>query len=276
MSLHRGELFELEGRTAVVTGAGGFLGRTMCDVLLQNGASVIAVGRSAGIEERYAEWRAVHGDRVEAMQVDLDDDDARHALCDILGRRTIDVLVNNAFPMGSACGFNSPSGRLENLSANALSASLAGGIRWPLALMQAVGNGMRDRRAGSIINIASMYGVVSPSPHLYAETDFLNPAGYSIAKAGMLALTRYAASFWGADGVRVNSILPGPFSNTETITENSVPAESDFLRRLADRTALGRTGAPSELAGALLFLASDASSYVTGHALVVDGGWTIT
>jgi gluconate 5-dehydrogenase len=83
------------------------------------------------------------------------------------------------------------------------------------------------------------------------------------------------ASFWGRYGIRANAILPGPFSNTEETGPNTVRQGSNFLERLADRTTLGRTGRPDELAGALLFLASDAGSYVTGHALVVDGGWTI-
>jgi NAD(P)-dependent dehydrogenase (short-subunit alcohol dehydrogenase family) len=121
-----------------------------------------------------------------------------------------------------------------------------------------------------------MYGLVAPSPRLYEGTEFVNPPGYSAAKAAMLAVTRYLASFWGSYGVRANAIVPGPFSNTEDDGPNAVPANDPFLKRLGERTALGRVGRPAELAGALLFLASDASSYVTGQAVVVDGGWTIT
>jgi gluconate 5-dehydrogenase len=109
---------------------------------------------------------------------------------------------------------------------------------------------------------------------LYEGTNFMNPPGYSAAKAAMLAFTRYTASFWGPHGVRANAILPGPFSNTEDLGPNSV-RDNSFLERLSSRTCLNRFGRPEELAGALLFLASDASSYVTGHALTVDGGWTI-
>ena len=121
-----------------------------------------------------------------------------------------------------------------------------------------------------------MYAVVAPDPRLYEGTDFLNPPGYSAAKAATLSFTRYVASFWGRYGIRANAILPGPFSNTEDVTANSVDESDPFLDRLASRTSLGRRGRPDELAGALLFLASDASSYVTGHALIVDGGWTAT
>jgi gluconate 5-dehydrogenase len=121
-----------------------------------------------------------------------------------------------------------------------------------------------------------MYALVAPSPRLYEGTSFINPPGYSASKAALLALTRYVASFWGPYGVRSNAILPGPFSNTEQDGPNSVRQGDAFLERLKARTCLGRTGRPEELVGALLFLASDASSYVTGQALVVDGGWTVT
>ena len=135
---------------------------------------------------------------------------------------------------------------------------------------------MKAARRGSIVNVATMYAVVAPSPRLYEGTRFMNPPGYSAAKAGMLAFTRYVAAFWGQYGIRSNAILPGPFSNTEDAGSNSVNAGDPFLDRLKDRTCLGRIGHPSELVGALLFLASDASSYVTGQGLLVDGGWTTT
>jgi gluconate 5-dehydrogenase len=120
-----------------------------------------------------------------------------------------------------------------------------------------------------------MYAVVAPSPALYEGTAFINPPGYSASKAALLALTRYTASFWGRHGIRCNAILPGPFSNIEDTGQNSVKQNDFFLDRLKARTCLGRIGHPDELVGPLLFLASDASSYVTGHALMVEGGWTI-
>ena len=103
----------------------------------------------------------------------------------------------------------------------------------------------------------------------------MNPPGYSAAKAAMLAFTRYVASFWGEHGIRANAILPGPFSNTGGDSENSIAKDDPLIERLKFRTCLNRTGAPHELSGALLYLASDASSYMTGQALSVDGGWTI-
>jgi gluconate 5-dehydrogenase len=121
-----------------------------------------------------------------------------------------------------------------------------------------------------------MYAVVAPNPQLYEGTKFANPPGYSASKGGLLSFTRYVASYWGPHGVRANAILPGPFSNTEDAGPNAVQDSDSFVDRLKARTRLGRIGRPAELAGALIFLASDASSYVTGQSVVVDGGWTIT
>jgi gluconate 5-dehydrogenase len=133
---------------------------------------------------------------------------------------------------------------------------------------------MKAQNGGSIINICTMYAVVAPSPDLYEGTDFLNPPGYSASKAAMLGFTRYVASYWGKYSVRANAILPGPFSNTDYAGANSVQPDSPFIERLKSRTCLKRVGRPHELAGALLFLASDASSFMTGQPVIVDGGWT--
>jgi gluconate 5-dehydrogenase len=278
VSLRAQDLFSLEGRTAVLTGAAGFLGRTMGEALLANGARVIALGRSERLDEVVADWRARHGEATAvAHRVDMYDCEAFTATLErIAAEEQVDVLVNNAHEMGPATGFNVEEGRLEHADIDAWARNLTGGIVWAAMTTKHLGAGMCARRAGSIVNISSMYGVVAPSPRLYEGTDFVNPPGYSSAKAGMLGLTRYVASFWGGYGVRCNAMLPGPFSNVEDEGPNTVAGDDPFLARLAERTCLGRVGSPDELAGALVFLTSDASSYVTGHTLLVDGGWTTT
>jgi gluconate 5-dehydrogenase len=188
---------------------------------------------------------------------------------------SIDILVNNAHELGLATGFNIPGGSLENSTFDQWQRNLHGGVYWAVQTTQRFGAKMKEQRRGSIINIATMYASVAPRPDLYAGTSSLNPPGYSASKAALVAFTRYTASFWGRDGIRANCISPGPFSNTEDVAgQNSVPEDSDFVRRLKSYTVLGRIGQPRELCGALLFLASEASSYVTGQNLGVDGGWT--
>jgi NAD(P)-dependent dehydrogenase (short-subunit alcohol dehydrogenase family) len=270
-------LFSVRGKTALVTGASGFLGRTLSETLLANGARVFALARSDRLAREAKGWSDRYGeDCVEIRQVDMYDLDAFRATLEAITTETpVDILVNNAHEMDAPTGFGSPLGTLDAAPVEQWMKNLTGGVLWPALATQLIGGGMRQRTGGTIINIASMYAVVAPNPRLYEGTSFSNPPGYSAAKAGMLALTRYTASFWGAFGVRANAILPGPFSNLQD-GPNSVGRDDPFVRRLEERTLLRRLGSPHELAGTLLYLASDASSYVTGQALIVDGGWTAT
>lgn len=279
-NLQAAELFNLTGKKALITGASGFLGRTMAHTLIANGARIIAIGSSDRFDAFCQAMRQQpeNAERFVSYQVNLEDHDAlARTLEDLVAvEGYIEIAINNAHVLGAKTGFNGVAGSLENATLVQIEASLAGGVIWPLLISQALGRKMREHGRGSIINIASMYALLAPNPQLYENTSFLNPPGYSAAKAAMLALTRYVASFWGPYGVRCNAILPGAFPNLETKTENSVSEGSFFVDRLAERTCLRRVGRPTDLAGALLFLASEASSYVTGQALQVDGGWTIT
>ena len=277
--LSRSALFSLEGRTAVLTGASGFLGATMAEALLENGARVILLGRSERLNERAFVWSQRYGEEhVEAHRVNMYDLQALGDVLDQLAQQeqSVDIIVNNAHELGAATGFNVPEGSLEHSEMQQWNLHFMGGVYWPVTTIQRLLPALRQSKSASIINISTMYAVVAPSPHLYAGTDKLNPPGYSASKAAMLALTRYAASFLGEEGIRANAILPGPFSNTGGNTENSVAEDDPFLQRLRDRTCLGRLGRPEELAGALLYLASDASRFMTGQSLIVDGGWTVT
>jgi gluconate 5-dehydrogenase len=276
VGLDAGSLFSLQGKTVFLTGATGFLGRTFARALLSNGARLIAVGRSVRLAQLTEEWSTEFGpDRVRTHQLDMYDLAALSALLDeIAAEESVDVIVNTAYELGPNTGFNTPTGSIESASFDQWQRHFTSGVYWPALIVQKLGQGMVARGKGSIVNISTMYAVVAPDPRLYEGTDFLNPPGYSAAKAATLAFTRYVASFWGGHGIRSNAILPGPFSNTEEAGDNSVDKGDPFLARLSARTSLRRPGRPEELAGALLFLASDASSYVTGQSLVVDGGWT--
>jgi gluconate 5-dehydrogenase len=271
-------LFSLDGKTVVLTGASGFLGRTFALALLVNGARVIALGRSERVCSEAKEWANQFGaDRIAVHQIDMYDAPALDDLCRTIAEREkrIDVLVNNAHELGPATGFNVPEGSLENSTFDHWQRNLHGGVYWAVQTTQRLGTKMKAQKSGSIVNIATMYASVAPRPELYEGTASLNPPGYSAAKAALVAFTRYTASFWGSEGVRANCISPGPFSNTEDVQgQNSVTEDSVLVNRLKKNTVLNRIGRPIELCGALLFLASDASAYVTGQNLCVDGGWT--
>ena len=276
--LKSSELFSIEGKTVVLTGASGFLGRTFVRTLLANGARVIALGRSERLQEEAKGWANEFGaDKISAQRIDMYDTQALNALLDSIAaqEKSIDVLINNAHELGAGTGFNVPEGSLDSATMETWMRNLTGGVYWAVQTTQKLGAKMKQQGSGSIINISTMYALVAPRPQLYEGTDFINPPGYSASKAALLSFTRYVASFWGPHGIRANAILPGPFSNTEDAGgANAVQQDSPFLQRLKEYTCLGRVGRPNELSGALLFLASDASSFMTGQAVVVDGGWT--
>jgi NAD(P)-dependent dehydrogenase (short-subunit alcohol dehydrogenase family) len=279
VNLDRDSLFSLQGKTAVLTGASGFLGRTLTEALLTNGARVVVLGRSERLEVEAKKWSERFGaERIRPFRTDMYDLARVHECFDTIAaeEERVDILVNNAHEIGPKAGFNVPDGSLEESSYDQWMRNLTGGVYWAALSVQKLGKRMVETQSGSIINISTMYAVVAPSPQLYVGTKFMNPPGYSASKAALLSFTRYVAAFWGQHGIRANAILPGPFSNTEEKGPNTVEKDDPFIEKLKARTCLGRTGRPRELAGALLFLASDASSYMTGQGLLVDGGWTVT
>ena len=270
-------LFSLEGKTAIVTGAAGYLGSTFTETLLAAGAKVDIYGRGQQMFD-YKEFliKKYGESKVDFHKVDLyDEKKYRSALKDSIEKnKTIDILINNAYEFSKLTGFNDDSGRMENISKKQWIRSLECGVYWAALSIQIVGEKMISQGFGNIINISSMYGIVSPDPVLYKGSSAFNPPAYSSSKAALLALTRYTASFYGSNGVRCNSLAPGAFPNVDTNAYNS--PDEKILNRLASRTALKRYGHPSDLVGPLLFLASDESKYMTGQVLVIDGGWTIT
>lgn len=269
-------LFSLAGKRAVVTGAAGYLGRVFSEALLDARAGVVLMGRGDKLGKEAARLRLIYTNQsIEAVSVDFCDAEAfRRALQKSAEGSSIDILVNNAFEFSRETGFNDPSGRMETISKNQWMRALESGVYWHALASQVIAEHMAARGGGSIINISSMYALVSPDPALYEGTAIFNPPTYGAAKAALLALTRYIAAFYGKHRVRCNALLPGAFPNLGEDSYNA-PKNDEFLQRLSDRTVLGRYGEPQDLKGAIVFLASDAARYVTGQCLSVDGGWTI-
>jgi len=266
------ELFSLKGKTAVLTGAGGFFGRYFTRALLEQGAKVILIGLSPKTQKFFSQE---FENRYQSFFVDLyNREAAKECYEKILDANRVDILVNNAFDFSAKTGFNTEAGKLENATFEQLQASFESGIYWAIQTMQVFGYAMKKQGGGSIINICSMYGIVAPSPDLYEGTDKFNPPGYSMAKAGLLQFTRYSASFLSPE-VRVNAISPGAIPNTESQSHNAITKDNPVLERLSKKILLKRMGRPKDLVGALVFLASDASSYITGQNIIIDGGLTV-
>jgi NAD(P)-dependent dehydrogenase (short-subunit alcohol dehydrogenase family) len=245
------DLFSLAGRTAVVTGASSGLGARFATVLAEAGATVYAAAR------RIDRLRAL-GPGIHAIGCDVAVERDRIRLAETVFAETgrLDVLVNNAGVPGMA--------QAEKESADDFAEVLAVNLVAPFHLARLMVEG-RDPggTSVSIINVASILGLVSTAP--------MGGAGYAASKAGLIGLTRELAGQWGAGGVRVNALAPGWFRSEMT---GDLFADERSSRWVDRNTMLARGGESGELDGALLFLASDASSYYTGQVLVVDGGWT--
>ncbi len=256
-------LFRLDGRIAFVSGAAGHLGRAMSLALAEAGAHVILNGRNAGRIEGFAAEMKEAGHSVETAAFDMGDLAAVRAF--FAARARLDILVNNAVSMSPA--------PFDSLDAAAFEVTYRSSVVAAFEAVRAARPGLRAAVAAagdaSVVNIASMYGVVAPDSRIYARAEQVSPAHYGPAKAALLQLTRHLAAELGPDRIRINALVPGPFPRAEVRV-----ADPEFAARLAGRTMLGRTGGPEEIGGPLLFLASPAASFVTGAALTIDGGWT--
>lgn len=256
------DLFNLSGKVAVVTGGAGFLGEAICEGLAESGANVAIVSRDLAKCRKLADRLTLaYGVKTYAGLLDISKEaSVKKCFAQISKKMSgLDILVNNAY-FGS-------SGSIEEMSEQAWQKGMEGTINGVWRCTKGVLPHFIS--GGVIINIASMYGLVSPDPRIYGEDMSLaNPPNYGSGKAAILQFTRYAAVHLAPRQIRVNSISPGAFPGGEA------GANRDFMVRLKNKIPLGRTGKPDELKGAVVFLAADASAYVTGANIVVDGGWT--
>jgi NAD(P)-dependent dehydrogenase (short-subunit alcohol dehydrogenase family) len=257
------DLFRLDGRVAFVSGAAGHLGSAMARVLVEVGAHVVLNGRNENRVRDFAGALKSAGHSVECAAFDVSDIEAVRKYFG--GLKRLDILVNNAISMTPK-----PRVALEPQDfAQTFQSSVVASFESVRAALPALRAGVAAAGEASVINVASMYGVVSPDSRIYAKPEQASPFHYGPAKAALMQLTRHLAAELGPEKIRVNSLVPGPFPRAEVAQTD--PA---FAERLAARTMLGRTGSSREIAGPLLFLASAASSFVTGSAITVDGGWT--
>jgi gluconate 5-dehydrogenase len=257
MAKHIRELFDLTGKIAIVTGGSRGIGKEMAEGLAEAGASIMLCARRAEwLDETLEEFRA-KGFRTEGKLADVSRaDDVRSVVDETMAKfGEIDILVNNA---GISWGAMPEEMSLEQWQ-KVLDVNLTGCF----LMAQAVGREMLKRESGSIINIASIAGITSS-----ANGPFY--AGYVASKAGLIGLTRELAASWGRKGIRVNAIAPGFFRSR--LADAVIDIYEGSIR---ENNAIPRIGAEGELKGAAVFLASEASSYITGQTIVVDGGMTI-
>jgi NAD(P)-dependent dehydrogenase (short-subunit alcohol dehydrogenase family) len=254
------DLFRLDGKVALVTGGAGIYGAHVVRALAESGAHVVAASRDLRKCEDLADALRAERLSVDAGELDLTSEASICALRNELISRhgRLDVLVNNA--VGRA------GGDLRHTTAAEWEQTMKVNSTGLFLSCQLFSEPMQRNRSGSIVNIASIYGMVGPDFSIYEGTKLTNPVNYAFAKGGMINLTRYLASFLAPCNVRVNCLSPGGFRTQDTPEE--------FVPNYVRRTPMGRMAEPDDIKGPVVFLASEASRYVTGQNLAVDGGWT--
>jgi NAD(P)-dependent dehydrogenase (short-subunit alcohol dehydrogenase family) len=258
-------MMDMTGRRALITGGAGHLGRTMADSLAELGAEVVLVDVAGAPTQAIADDIAGRrGATVTALDCDLEDADARAAMVGRFAPGGLSVLVNNAAFVGTSglTGWSEPfSGQSVETWRRALEVNLTAGFH----LCQLFAPVLKDGPGGSIINIASIYGQWGPDYALYEGTAMANPAAYGASKAGLIQFTRWLSTTL-APQVRANVISPGGIARGQP---------ESFVERYTARTPLRRMATEEDFRGAVAFLASDASAYVTGQVVCVDGGWGV-
>lgn len=267
------ERFRLDNRVAVVTGGAGLLGQQFCHALAQAGATVVVADRHPEATREVTSALSQSTDLPAlAVEVDVKDpqsvDELRRT---VLGHFDhIDILINSAAinDRFDAAPHAAPS-RFEDYPLQLWQEQIQVNLTGTFLTCQSLGSQMAKQGGGSIINIGSTYGLVAPDQRIYQNPDgsqpFFKSAGYAASKGGVVMLTRFVATYWGQQGVRANVICPGG------VAQQQAP---HFVSQYASRTPLGRMAQPEEITGAAVFLASEASAYMTGAVLSVDGGWT--
>ena len=255
------QLFDLTGRVALITGASGYLGSALAAALAEAGCRVIAGSRKIETARQAAAAlpKVASGEHAGVALDHMDESSINSGFQDALkvaGR--LDILVNNG---NQALGAD-----WRNVTGAQFTAHLGNAAGYFLLARLLRDHAVAFKRPASIVMLGSMYGLVASYPDAYEGIQSASPVAYHMLKGGIIQMTRHLAVYWARDGVRVNCLSPGPFP--------APTVSPELIQRLSGKSPMGRIGQPYEVKGALLFLVADASSYVTGQNIVVDGGWT--
>lgn len=261
--------FSLEGHVILLTGASGYLGGAMSDAITSAGAELIMVGRRVeALDTLHNQLPTSVRGKCHLYPGDVTKQETVYSLREYIGKKfgRLHGIVNNAY---AGCV-----GPLDDIVPEDFLMANQYNLITPFMLIKELLPLLKEGaeqagKSSSVVNVASMYGVVSPDPSIYGDSGKNNPVHYGATKAGLIQMTKYLACHLCLSNIRFNSISPGPFPNTEI--DSGIPG---FYDKLAEKVPMKRVGKPYEVAGPVVFLLSDAASYVNGVNLPVDGGWT--
>ena len=261
------KLFDLSGKVAIVTGAAGQLGGCYVSTLLEAGAFVAAL--DVRLERSKSKLNNIASDRLLSIEVDITCRSSLKKGIDTILSRFGDpnILINNAAIDAPPNSDEQDTGPFETYPESSWQIMMDVNLKGTFFACQVIGGHMAKSGGGNIINISSLYGILSPDQRIYEykEKPFFKPAAYSVSKAGVLGLTKYLATYWANHNVRVNTLTLGGVFNHQ---------DEAFLNNYVNKVPLGRMASEEDYNGAILFLASDASSYMTGSNLIIDGGYS--
>jgi len=257
---------DLENKIVVITGGAGLIGRGFAKAVVENGGTAIIADRDtmSGNKVRDEISKELGSDKIDAIALDIACEKSVRNMIDVVLEKygAIDALVNNALPRNENYGRDFEDVTYDDFCEN-VSLHLGGYF----LMSQQVSKVMASQRRGVIVNMASIYGFMAPRFELYENAGFTSPVEYSAVKGGVLSLTKYLASYLAKHDIRVNALSPGGVHNNQA---------QSFVTQYSKKALVGnRMAAPNDLSGVLVFLLSDASKYVTGQNIIVDGGWSI-
>jgi len=256
-------IFDIKGKNILVTGSCGLLGKTISEALCQFGANTILIDIAVENEEFSKYLNEKYAVNSIPINTDICSEDSVNRLVEIIRDKKINLhgLVNNAYPRNKKYGT-----KYENLEYGSWRENIDLHLNGYFNMTHKISKLMIEQKMGCIINMCSIYGFLGPDFSIYTGTSMTMPAEYSVIKGGILNFTRYLATYLAEYKIRVNAVSPGGIENKQP---------ESFISNYNARTPLNRMGTPSDIVGSIVFLLSEASSYITGQNIIVDGGWSV-